>query len=146
VNESLERLPSTTEQILHPEAYPRDRPVAVDVPDYGPVLGEGWADLDVMEVGEAWLSAMLALRLDQGAAEAAAGWDGSIYRAWSHEDRTAVVLASAWDSEGDAAEFAAAMERWIGERPGFSVAAGSTVTTAFATDARALALLRGATA
>jgi hypothetical protein len=148
VNESLTHLPSTTEQILHPEAYPQDRPTAVDVPDYGPVLGTGWADLDVMEVGEAWLSAMLALRLDQGAAaEAAAGWDGGIYRAWSREDRTAVVLATAWDSEDDAAEFAAAMGRWIagGARPGFSVATGSTVTTVFATDERALALLRGAT-
>lgn len=148
VNESLRHLPTTTEQILHPEAYPQDRPAAVDVPDYGPVLGEGWADLDVMEVGEAWLSAMLALRLDEGSAAAAAGWDGSIYRAWFHEDRTAVVLASAWDSEQDAAEFAAAMRRWIaaGARPGFSVATGPTVTTAFATDERALALLRGATA
>jgi hypothetical protein len=149
VNESLRHLPSTTEQILHPEAYPQDRPTTVDIPDYGPVLGAGWADLDVMEAGEAWLSAMLALRLDQGTATAAAaGWDGGIYRAWSHEDRTAVVLETAWDSEEDAAEFAAAMGRWIagGGRPGFSVATGSTVTTAFATDERALTLLRGATA
>lgn len=147
VNESLRHLPSTTEQILHPEAYPRDRPTAVDVPDYGPVLGDGWADLDVMEVGEAWLSAMLALRLEEDATAAAAGWDGGIYRGWSHEDRTAVVLASAWDSEEDAAEFASAMRRWIagGASPGFSVATGSSVITAFATDERALALLRGAT-
>ena len=56
-------------------------------------------------------------------------------------------ITAAWDSEDDAAEFAAAMGRWIagGARPGFSVATGSTVTTAFATDERALALLRGAT-
>ena len=37
-----------------------------------------------MTVGEAWLQTMLRLRLDTTTADdAAAGWDGGTYRAWT---------------------------------------------------------------
>ena len=114
IDGALRRFPITTEQILHPERFPDDAPVRVDVPDLSGVLGPGWGDLDVMQVGEAWLAAMLGLRLDTATAEAAAaGWDGGLYRAFTDGDDAAVVLATAWDSAADADAFAQALREWL---------------------------------
>ena len=67
-----------------------------------------------MQVGEAWLAAMLGLRLDTATAEAAAaGWDGGLYRAFTDGDDAAVVLATAWDSAADADAFAQALREWL---------------------------------
>jgi hypothetical protein len=145
VDRALRRLPISTEQVMHPEAYPGDRPVRVDVPDYGPALGKAWSDLDVMQVGEAWLQIMLGLRLDPSTVStAAAGWGGGIYRAWSRGDRTAVVLATTWDTVRDADEFASAAREWIdrGRIPAVVHALGDDVSVGFATDGATLASLQ----
>ena len=114
IDAALRRFPTTTEQILHPERFPGDVPARVDVPDLSRDLGPGWGDLDVMQVGEAWLAAMLGLRLDSATAEAAAaGWDGGLYRAFTDGDDAAVVLATAWDSTADADAFAQAVREWL---------------------------------
>ncbi len=135
-------MPVTSEQILHPERYPNDVPTPVDVPDLASQLGGGWEDLDVQPVGEIWLDVALGLRLDGvDASQATAGWDGGIYRAWSDGDRVALVLATAWDSERDAEEFAAEMQRWItaGEAPAEVLTAdGTSVRVLFASDAETL--------
>ncbi|MEX2407324.1 MAG: hypothetical protein WD834_08280 [Actinomycetota bacterium] len=141
-------MPVSSEQILHPERYPNDVPTPVDVPDLASELGAGWEDLDVQPVGEIWLDVALRLRLDGlDASQASAGWDGGIYRAWSDGDRVAIVLATAWDSERDAEEFAAQMQRWItaGETPAEVLPAeGTSVRVLFATDAEALGALAAA--
>ncbi|MGZ8583745.1 MAG: hypothetical protein ACXWXG_10510 [Actinomycetota bacterium] len=114
VDEALRTFPTTTEQILHPERYPDDVASRVDVPDLSDALGDGWGDLDVMQVGEAWLTAMLGLRLDAATAEAAAaGWDGGLYRAFTDGDDAAVVLTTAWDSVADADAFEQAAREWF---------------------------------
>ncbi|MET0801218.1 MAG: hypothetical protein ABWZ53_08635 [Actinomycetota bacterium] len=114
VNGALVRFPMTTEQILHPDRYPSDRPTSVDVPDLSDELGPRWGDLDVMQVGEAWLSTMLGLRLDHGVAEAAAaGWDGGLYRAFTDGTDAAVVLVTAWDTSADADAFEQAAREWF---------------------------------
>jgi hypothetical protein len=114
VNAALRAFPITTEQILHPERYPSDRPSRVDVPDLASDLGPGWGDLDVMQVGEAWLQAMLALRLGDTTAEAAsAGWDGGIYRAFTDGRDAIVMFATAWDTQADADAFAGALRAWL---------------------------------
>jgi hypothetical protein len=150
IDAAFESPPVSTEQIMHPERYPNDLPVPVDVPDLAAELGKGWADLDVQDVGESWLNLALGLYLDDDEADAAAaGWDGGIYRAWSLGDDVAVVLATAWDSEGDAEEFAAAMTNWIDEsgRPATVLPVeGSTVRVLFGSDADTLALLEAAAA
>ena len=151
VNDAFTHLPVSTEQIIHPERYPNDLPQPVDVPDLAPALGAAWRDLDVMEVGEEWLSILLALRLDgTTAAAAAAGWDGGIYRAWSDGDHVAVVLSTVWDTVTDATQFAAAMGRWIAGGAGQSArvgpVAGSRVEVLFASDPATLGLLRSAAA
>jgi hypothetical protein len=140
----------STEQIIHPERYPNDVPVPVDVPDLAPELGPGWEDLDVQPVGEMWLRVALGLRLDGDvASSAAAGWDGGLYRAWSDGEEVAVVLATAWDTEADAAEFADAMTGWVAAGDGAGAvlpAEGAEVRVLFASDATTLSLLDDAAA
>lgn len=150
VDAAFEHPPVTTEQVMHPERYPNDLPVPVDVPDLAPELGAGWSDLDVQAVGEMWLDQALRLRLEQDESDAAAaGWDGGIYRAWSQGDRVAVVLATTWDSQRDAEEFAGAMSDWI-EATGRSAtvlpADGESVRVLFASDPATLASLETAAA
>jgi len=100
-------------------------------------LGARWGDLDAMTIGEEWLRAMLALRLPEHEADAAAaGWDGGGYRAFSDGDHVVVVLRTAWDSDADAAAFAAALRGWssaagdVGGHVGMDVA-GTSVTAVF---------------
>lgn len=144
---SLRDLPTTTEQILHPERAD-DVPTPLDVPDLAPALGEGWVDLDVQDAGESWLASMLGLRLEWPTAEgAAAGWDGGLLRSWTDGDRTAVVLETAWDTARDATEFARAMERY-GEDGAIAVTAVAgdplRIRVLFASDAATLDVLRAA--
>jgi hypothetical protein len=119
VDQVIRHLPVSTEQILHPQRYPNDTPQPLDVPDLSSALGPGWRDLDVMEIGEAWLQMALALRIHGPVlGRATPGWDGSIYRAWTDGRGTAVLLRTVWDTPADAAEFAQAMRQWIGEGSG----------------------------
>jgi hypothetical protein len=145
VNAALRQLPVSTEQVMHPERYPSDQPQPVDIPDLGPALGAGWHDLDVQQVGEEWLKAMLALRLeDDVAATAAAGWGGGIYRAWTDGTHSAVVMKTVWDTPNDATEFRAAAVEWIskGSTTAFVLPPdGLTVEISFATDARTEGIL-----
>lgn len=150
VDAAFEAPPVSTEQVIHPERYPNDVPMPVDVPDLASELGDGWEDLDVQGVGEMWLDQALRLRLDGTESDAAAaGWDGGIYRAWSHGDAVALVLATAWDTEADAAEFAEAMGSWIaasGQPATVLPAEGTAVRVLFASDADTLATLEAAAA
>jgi hypothetical protein len=148
VDRAFERFPVSTEQVIHPDRYPSDRPTAVDVPDVTGALGAGWGDLDAMTIGEEWLRAMLALHLDGGVADdAAAGWDGGVYRAFTDGTDVVVALRADWDSTEDAAAFASALEDWSaasGSHPRITQD-GMRVTAVFATanearDAAAVAL------
>lgn len=108
VDRAFEQLPVSSEQIMHPERYPDDVPVELDVPD---ILGPaGWETIDVGEVGEAWLGAYLDVAGADDPASAAEGWDGGIYRAWAAPSgEVVVILATAWDSAAEAQEFASAI-------------------------------------
>ncbi len=147
IDEAFRRPPVSTEQILHPKKYPRDRPRRVEIPDYGPALGEAWKDLDVEEVGEEWLRSLIGLRLTTSSAEIAAeGWDGGLYRAWSHGDDAAVVLSTVWDSHAEASEFAVRMSKWI-EGDQFAEVLpveGERVTVVFASDGDTLSRVQAA--
>jgi hypothetical protein len=142
VDRAFERFPVSTEQVIHPERFPSDRPQAVDVPDITGALGEAWGDLDAMTVGEEWLRAMLGLRLDGALADAAsAGWDGGVYRAFTDGTHVVVAMRTAWDSADDAKEFADAVQQF-GAAPGDPAPqvarVGSEVTAVFSTSQRAL--------
>ena len=148
IDGALRRFPTTTEQILHPERYPGDVPARVDVPDLAVELGPGWGDLDVMQVGEAWLAAMLGLRLESATAEAAAaGWDGGLYRAFTDGEDAAVVLTTAWDSVADADAFAQASREWLDAEGQWGVVGRPDprrVTLAVATTGSVAEVLEGA--
>jgi hypothetical protein len=149
VDRAMRRFPVSTEQVVHPERYPNDTPTPVNVSDLAPELGPGWTDLDVMGVGEAFLSIMLGLRLPPITSEAgAAGWDGGTYRAWSDGDHVALVLSTVWDRSLDATDFASAMRQWLGSREGRSARVlpvdGQRVRVLFASDAATLSSLQAA--
>jgi hypothetical protein len=147
----MANFPVSTEQVMHPERYPNDAPTPVNVGDLRPKLGPGWTDLDVMSVGEAFLSIMLGLRLPRITSDAAAaGWDGGVYRAWSDGDHVALVLSTVWDGPRDAAEFASAMRQWLGSREGRSASVlpveGQRARVLFASDPATLTSLESAAA
>lgn len=147
VNDVLRHFPTTTEQILHADRFPSDQPTPLDVVDLPASAFPDWKDLDVGEVGEAFLSVMLGLQIDQtDAADAAAGWDGGLYRAWSKGSKVAVVMATAWDTPEDAHEFADAMNEYIANA-GLTGEASSSADRArvlFASDEGTLSTLRAA--
>ncbi len=108
VNAAYDAPPVSSEQVLHPEKYfARDEPQVVTLPDLGPVLGEGWQEVDRDVLGEIGLLAWLLDHLDyQAAAEGAAGWDGDEYTLWlDGQGAHVLVVRTVWDAPGEAAQF-----------------------------------------
>jgi hypothetical protein len=141
VDAAFRRFPTSTEQLIHPELFPSDRSRPVSIPDITSRLGPRWGDLDAMTIGEEWVLAMLGLRLDRSTAEdAAAGWSGGGYRAFTDGNDVVVVMTTAWDTVTDADAFAGALRRWSGGStvPDISITR-STVTAVFATAPATLA-------
>ena len=104
--------PGSTEQVLHPEKFAsREPPVSVAFPDdLATRLGDGWTVSLQDTLGELLLEIVLR---DGGASatnDAAAGWGGDRVALIEGPDGAkAVVLDTAWDTPGDAAEFEAAL-------------------------------------
>ncbi len=117
--------PVSTEQILHPNRYPAEKPVPVDLPDMIPVLGEGWRESDRGVMGE-WYTYLIlaeglepATRLKTSDAETASeGWGGDSYVVYYNEqlNGSALVLRTIWDSTRDADEFGQAFEKYASTR------------------------------
>ena len=89
------RLPASTEQILHPDAYfDADEPKPVRI-GAGAVLGDGWTRAAAGTWGELQTRELLAL--GGGARAAAAGWGGDRYELWrSRRSATAVRWSMRW--------------------------------------------------
>jgi hypothetical protein len=128
VNAAYGRPPASTEQVLHPEAYPDERPVDVDVPDRS---NARWSRFDRDRVGdtvgEVPVFVMLyrrgalppsTLRRNTGAhsrydyaSNASAGWAGDLVVPYRSDDgRFGYVWATEWDTVADAEEFLNAYE------------------------------------
>jgi hypothetical protein len=121
-------VPTSTEQILHPEKYlERDHPVTLTLPAPVETLGSGWDEVHQNTLGELQIALLLAnlpagggLNMVTGqynipapALNAAAGWDGDRYALWSNADGDDVLVwRTAWDTEQDARAFAAALARY----------------------------------
>lgn len=129
VDAAFRNVPVSTEQILHPEKYPEDVPIAVDLPDLTQALGTGWEEVDRNVMGE-WYSYLILssayeqdFRLENDAAyEAAEGWGGDTYLIY-HNPKTdgyAFVMRSAWDSTRDLDEFQFALRDYADLRWGAS--------------------------
>lgn len=126
INAAFEKPPVSTEQILHPEKYPNDAPLEVNVPDLSPVL-TGYELYDEGEIGEWYLYLILAYgekqawRLSESiAAQAAAGWGGDVYQVWRNPQNgeTLLLVNIRWDSENDAKEFYDAFQQYGVQRWG----------------------------
>ncbi len=109
--------PDTTEQVLHPDKFQADeQPVAVDFPSGFPAsLGEGWKIALEDTLGEFQLE--IFLRDAAGAAgsdDAAEGWGGDrVALVEGPDGAEAAIMDTAWDTDADAAEFAAALDGYV---------------------------------
>jgi hypothetical protein len=130
VNRAYRDPPTTTEQLLHPERYlrDRDRPEKVTVPDLAGRLGGGWRPGVELSFGELDARLLLQGELAVATAEtAAAGWDGGRVRTFQRGDKTALVLRTVWDSTSEATQFCGAMSGWATGRFGPATRSGATL-------------------
>ena len=110
VDDVYERLPVSTEQVMHPEKYQAaEKPVVVTLPtDLAATLGAGWS----VAFQDTWGEFQTGVWLGEsgvGAAEAkaaAAGWGGDRLAVLNGPDGAwAVAIQSTWDSDADATQF-----------------------------------------
>ena len=111
VNAAYERLPESTEQVLHPEKYvAREVPVDVRIPDdLASRFGAGWT-LDAQDtLGELQLRIWLREGglLGDVAREASEGWGGDRIALLGAPDSggDVIVISTAWDTAADATRF-----------------------------------------
>ncbi len=115
VNRAFSILPSTTEQILHPEKYQqREEAGGIVYPTYTDLLGQEWELLREDSLGE-WYTYLLlgyndyptAQRPENEAAVAAEGWSVDRYQLYynSRKQQTFLSVYWIWDSEEDSNQF-----------------------------------------
>ena len=118
VNAAYAGVPVSTEQIIHPERYPADKPVKVQLADFSAALGDGWQEITRNVMGEWYTYLILAkgldssYRLDDGTASAAAeGWGGDAYAVYYNDQsgESVLVVSYTWDALNEADEFASAL-------------------------------------
>ncbi len=129
VDRAYNELPLSTEQIMHPGRYPDDKPIQVELPELGDILGSGWDEIDRGVMGEWYSYLILAKGLDQNArldesdaGFAAEGWGGDSYVVYYdvENENTVMVLHTSWDTSADADEFAEAFRDYAKARFGTS--------------------------
>lgn len=114
VDEAYRNPPVSTEQILHPERYPDDKPIKIELEDFSTLLGDGWEEIDRNTFGELYTYLMLSLPLNETwalgeevALDAAEGWGGDLYLVYHHveKDQDVLISLSEWDTQKDADEY-----------------------------------------
>lgn len=121
IDQVYTNLPQSTEQILHPDQYPADLPVTVELPDLSNLLGSEWRQLDDNSLGEWYLYLVLAFGrdantrlLDSQAQQAAAGWEGDHYYVyWNDSSQQALLFQrNLWELSSDVDEVWQAFEQY----------------------------------
>jgi hypothetical protein len=127
VNTLYSQFPESTEQVIHPEAYPDERPVDVSVRDRS---NARWDRFDLNRpahdvVGEASIYAMF---WANGAVERgtrspyqyehplSAGWAGDRVVPYRNGDRFGYVWVTSWDTDRDARQFLRAYREILANR------------------------------
>lgn len=119
--------PRSSEQIIDPDAYlSGDEPVAVDLPDVGSVLGDGWSQRFDRTGGEFFVRRYLDTQLSSMVVtRAAGGWGGDRYRLYTDRDGAfAWVWKLTWDTPDDANQFTSAIETFMTSRFGSGPSGG----------------------
>jgi hypothetical protein len=113
--------PDSTEQVIDPDAWdPREDPVIVETIDLAGTLGSGWNEVETTTFGQAMIDITLQHHGvgAEASADAASGWGGDrLTVANGPDDAFALAWRLAWDTPGDAAEFAEAYESILDELP-----------------------------
>lgn len=109
INQAYTDFPISTEHILHPEKYfkERDWPTMIELPDVE-AMHVDWRLLEQNTLGEFNVSLLLDGYLPAEQARlAAAGWDGDRFGLYEHADTGNLFLAwyTTWDTPQDAREF-----------------------------------------
>jgi hypothetical protein len=127
IEEAYLNPPVSTEQIMHPELYPNETPVVVELPEFEPILGEDWREISRNVMGEYYTYLVLAhgedpeARLSEAVAlDAAAGWGGDTYLVYYNDDtgETIMMMKTVWDRSEDARQFADAFQQYASARFG----------------------------
>ncbi len=130
VDETWQAQPVSTEQILHPELYPDELPVEIELPDVAAVLGPEWTASYEQTLGEMQIGVWVAdgqkrftlfpvLPGQLPNADAAAGWGGDRLVSLDGPDGAwAVVWQTEWDSAQDQQEFRKAARAAMTDLPG----------------------------
>ena len=120
VDQAYRDPPVSTEQIMHPSRYldSRDNPTAVHLPHVRRALGTGWTSIETGGIGEFDVLELLERGGGKGLSvtdsrAAADGWDGGMYGGYRSRDGVLVAMLTAWDSESQAREAAAAFAHWL---------------------------------
>ncbi len=118
VDKIYSNLPSSTEQVIHPEKYldQRDDPKPVELEDPTPRLGKGWRIAYRNVLGEFSLYLLLKLSMtDEAAKKAATGWGGDqvILAEDADAKQDAVFAATVWDNQESADRFYDALSTWL---------------------------------
>lgn len=112
-------VPSSTEQILHPEKYLQgnDPPQEMEIPEQAEL--EGWTLIRDNVLGEfdfrTWFRTLLP---EEDANRCAEGWGGCRYQLWQRESKVVFLLNSVWDSTQDAQEANYGLEMFLKKRFG----------------------------
>jgi hypothetical protein len=129
VDQAYLQPPQSTEQILHPERYPRDLPVRLTAPDLARLEELGWSPVYQDILGEWPLLKMLASHLpEQEAITGAEGWGGDLILLLDNAvlKQRALILVVQWDSMRDAFEFTSAYKNYGLQRFGETLSDSST--------------------
>jgi hypothetical protein len=109
VNAAYDDLPSSTEQVIHPDAHVAgEAPIEVDPLDLWVALGADWGRASDTTLGEAWMAIWLeGIGVAPGPADtAAAGWGGDRLTVATDMDGSwALGWRIAWDAPVEATEF-----------------------------------------
>lgn len=102
IDQLYERLPASSEQIMHPEKYEQNEaPLTVEIPSV-----PGWELVTENVFGEAFIMTFLKEHIAADtAAQAAAGWGGDAYAYYEKGNNYLLVVNTYWDTDADAAEF-----------------------------------------
>ena len=119
--------PVSTEQIMHPERYPEDQPIKIELDDFTSLLGAGWEEIDRNTMGEWYTYLILGKPLstdwaleEEKALSAAEGWGGDQYLVYHHfeNDEDVLIFLNDWDTQADADEFWQAFSEYAIKRWG----------------------------
>lgn len=120
VDAAYQNAPLSSEQILHPERYPRDLPVRLTSPATSADLTDGWKVSFQDVLGEwAILQVLLSFLPTEAAQEAAGGWGGDLlFLLENTTGDAAIVLITQWDTVRDTHEFSSGLIEYGQERFG----------------------------